>query len=738
MKNASRKILLILLTFIFCLSASGLLACAPCEHKYNGGELITAATATEEGRIAYTCTLCKNKKEEAVPAGTKLLTRKEAEEALVSVAWAYFAKGTKMQYDSVALSKISHWFGGISRLTRYESPEYGTSDTSIYSVCSTYTCDVYLEALGRKVWEADYGPNSITTQWLFLAADNQVESNYKTSEGLDPVTEKDRDTAIVRWVDYAKYKIANPTDLPHADRMGTFSSSSFTDWYKDGKLQFNKTNDGYGYVLDGKTITSQEAKGLVSQFVRKQVDGKYVNVRPGDMLVNEDHAEIYIGNGYVLDCAGIKYDIENGLDKVETKGSVSRLHTVESVVANAKNVLTIIRPLDFYMTDCDGNPDNDVMTYDGKPLSITDATYSRMDYEMMDIDRTVEASPYGSVVSGDTVTYSVKVTNKSNTSLYTTWKQVTDSDFYGKDYENLKITEAIPTGTEFVSASEGYSLKDGVLSWAVDIPASETVEVTYTVKVTADAGTTITNGGGYVANVPSNTLKNKVVKAKLNNDNKTALLELGESNASEWMDKYGTDLDFAEGIYKEMGINLELPKVADIIENVFTPTLFNGFPSSRHYLEDLDLNAVMFTLKNEVSSDYQAVRNMLVENYWGGYRFYGANYDKLKNDIANFDYTADMDTTVKDLSFNNLEVGDILVFATAKDRGDTTMTHETGLTRVFVYAGDKTLLEMNSTIGGVVVLNKSAEEVIISTFKNTNDLFFLLRPSQVIDLSNNA
>lgn len=738
MKKASRKILLILLTLIFCLSASVHLACAPCEHKFNGGELITPATANDDGKIKYTCTLCGNKKEEVVPAGTKLLTRKEAEDALVSVAWAYLAKGTKLQYDSAALSKVSHWYGGNSRITRYKSPEYGTSDTTIYSVCSTYTCDVYLEALGRRVWEADYGPNSITTQWLFLAADNQVENNYKTSEGLDPITEKDKDTAILRWVDYEKYKVDNPTDLPHADRMGTFNSSSFTDWHKDGKLQFKKTADGYEYVLDGKAITSQEAKGLASQYLREQVDGKYVNIRPGDMLVNEDHAEIYVGNGYVLDCAGAKYDIEKGTDKVESKGSVSRLHTVESVVASAKNVLTIIRPLDFYMTDCDGNPDNDVMTYDGKPLSIPDATYSRMNYEMMDIDRTVDVSPYGSVVNGDNVTYSVKITNKSNTFLYTTWKQVTENDFYGKDYENVKIAEAIPTGTEFVSASEGYTLKDGVLSWTVDIPASDTVEVTYTVKVTADAGTTIVNDGGYVADIPSNTLENKVVKAKLSDANQSILLGLEESNVNEWVNKYGTDLDFAEGIYKEMGINLELPKVSDIIKNVFTPTLFNGFPSSRHYLEDLDLNAVMFTFNDEVSSDYLSIKNMLVENYWGGYRFYGADYDKLKNDIANFDYTTDMDNCVKDLSFNNLEIGDILVFATAKDRGDTTMTHETGLTRVFVYAGSKTLLEMNSSSGGTVYSGISAEEVIVSTFKDTNDLFFVLRPSQSIDLSTNA
>ncbi len=90
------------------------------------------------------------------------------------------------------------------------------------------------------------------------------------------------------------------------------------------------------------------------------------------------------------------------------------------------------------------------------------------------------------------------------------------------------------------------------------------------------------------------------------------------------------------------------------------------------------------------------------------------------------------------MSFNNLEIGDILVFATAKDRGDTTMTHETGLTRVLLYTGSGTLLEINSTSGGAILSGKSAEEVLISTFKDTNDLFFLLHPSQVINLRNNT
>ena len=106
------------------------------KHEWNDGELTVPSSESTEGTIRYTCKICMETKNEIIPAGTEIITRADIENALVSVAWAYYMKGTKIQYDSESLSQIGGHYGGICRHTRDASPEFGTSDTSIYSVCT--------------------------------------------------------------------------------------------------------------------------------------------------------------------------------------------------------------------------------------------------------------------------------------------------------------------------------------------------------------------------------------------------------------------------------------------------------------------------------------------------------------------------------------------------------------------------------------------------------------------------
>ena len=142
-----------------------------CTHPWNSGELTKAATAAKAGTITYTCTLCGEKKTEKVEAGTTVITRADIEDALVATAWAYFVKGTNMQYDSAYLSAIGGHYGGTSRHTNEVAPEYGTSDTTIFSVCTGFTHKVYLQTINRALCERQYTPNPGYTQqaqWLPL------------------------------------------------------------------------------------------------------------------------------------------------------------------------------------------------------------------------------------------------------------------------------------------------------------------------------------------------------------------------------------------------------------------------------------------------------------------------------------------------------------------------------------------------------------------------------------------
>ena len=161
-------------------------------HDWNDGELIVPVTESESGTARYTCKECFATVDEAIAAGTEIFTRADIEEALVSVAWAYYVKGTKIQYDSNSITKIGGHYGGICRFTRDVSPEFGTSDTTIYSVCTGVPAKIYLEAIGRRIWETKYTPNGVVTMWFWVAADNQSEEGfrdyYKTQK--DPILRK--------------------------------------------------------------------------------------------------------------------------------------------------------------------------------------------------------------------------------------------------------------------------------------------------------------------------------------------------------------------------------------------------------------------------------------------------------------------------------------------------------------------------------------------------------------------
>ena len=63
---------------------------------------------------------------------------------------------------------------------------------------------------------------------------------------------------------------------------------------------------------------------------------------------------------------------------------------------------------------------------------------------------------------------------------------------------------------------------------------------------------------------------------------------------------------------------------------------------------------------------------------------------------------------------------------------------ETGSTRILVYAGNETFLEMNSEGIAALYSGEDAEKILSSSFKSTNDLFFLLRPSEAVELSSNG
>ena len=247
--------------------------------------------------------------------------------------------------------------------------------------------------------------------------------------------------------------------------------------------------------------------------------------------------------------------------------------------------------------------------------------------------------------------------------------------------------------------------------------------------VTAECGEIITSDGGFVASIPSNSISNRVGGAKLTGEQLAILKEIAEGGA-EALTSYGTDLQFATDIFAELGITLDLPTVSELVENLFSKEYFERLEALSCFYSDKTSPIVMYTPDKEVSEEYKTVASMLVDGYYGGRRIYAFD-EKLIDEVGltGLDFSK-MNNTIIEFKLDYLEVGDILVYATAQDREATNLSYEMAAASVMIYAGDGMLLEMN--LDGTAKVYSGNETVarLVYAYKNTNDIFFLLRPTQ--------
>ena len=327
------------------------------------------------------------------------ITRADMETALVEVAWDYYLKGGKVQYDSTELTTrgdvgseepMSKAYGGTWRTNTFSTLEDATSDSTLFSVCSDYCWKVYYEALGYPI--LGHRVNAVT-------------------RGLFMNTEYPQDMLVARWWD-----------------------------------------DGYEFDERWADFGNAGAERTPAETLLEMITNYDTYLRPGDILVahgngGHQHAMLYVGDGKILHCGGGKFSLSTGSDEVEENGAI-HLATVEGAFLNGTeqggffqlkdaiadtNVngawFVIVRPLDVLtLDDVDADAANDKLDVDnvldtGKlkyelanndlspvpttGFTITESTYSRLQFPGMDIDRTVSVKNYGTVVKGGQLTYTI-------------------------------------------------------------------------------------------------------------------------------------------------------------------------------------------------------------------------------------------------------------------------------------------------------------------------------------------
>ncbi|MBQ3289902.1 MAG: hypothetical protein IJH50_10865 [Kiritimatiellae bacterium] len=235
-------------------------------------------------------------------------------------------------------------------------------------------------------------------------------------------------------------------------------------------------------------------------------------LEPGDVLVYSNikqdpktgqvdgggHALMYVGDvagdGHpmVMHSGGAKYQFENGgYDQVEKSGTI-RLDDFDACFFHGPSMTTHTKIMAFRPLD---------LPAEKYPLS--ESAKARYLHPRLRIDRCVDVGPYGSVVTGGELNYSITLQN------------------FSKVPYTVPVSEKVPEGCALVSytalpfANNQLSTHNSRLNWDVPLAPGEKRTLKWCVKVTAPAGSKVVATGGTAADIPSNTLVTEVVPRRI-------------------------------------------------------------------------------------------------------------------------------------------------------------------------------------------------------------------------------
>ena len=109
----------------------------------------------------------------------------EVQQALNETALAYFYKGANIQYDSTNITAqgAGRSTCGESRMNN-EAPEFASPDHTVYSVCSDYCYNIYLDTLGYELMSTPR--KSITNPMSSLpVTDPQIIYKWRGGDGVE-------------------------------------------------------------------------------------------------------------------------------------------------------------------------------------------------------------------------------------------------------------------------------------------------------------------------------------------------------------------------------------------------------------------------------------------------------------------------------------------------------------------------------------------------------------------------
>lgn len=540
------------------------------------------------------------------------LENEQIKKALQENSYAYYRKEKYIQYDN-------------SRRTYNILPEDITSQRVAFSECSAFIYMVYYHTLGIEL-------PSITNEMMAYA-----KYLYETSklENIDSINK-----GIISYYDnFANEKFNN---IPINSTSSAIGRATFK------KNALEKLDIGDIIVYSTGTVGhALIVYDIVYDDNGSPIDALLLNSTTTDW--ETDTTKLYRGLSYT-NAPNKGYSIGNTVIYQPTginEGTI-QMTTLTQAIYTARNdkYFTIIRPLltnengdytgKYYKGTCigSGNVANYEVSVSLEDYNLNETTKSRLKYQGIEIEKTVDIFNNSVVGLGDELTYSIKITNNSD-----------------KAYEDLKIVENISENITVIDYNNGIQ-NENTLTWDIYLDSKTTTTISYKVKVNKNydnLGKVITSTGT-VGNINSGTIKN-YVSYNLNNKEKENLVK----EYNKLKEKYN-GIDLINKVYENaFGINLELSK----FEFSKMLTLKNTYYQENSIILNKDYEYSKYILNNYY--------NALYKNSLGDYliRYYeNVNWNNKNRDIrADYIYP------------ETLQTGDILIY----NNKDDYITNENGL-----------------------------------------------------------
>ena len=252
--------------------------------------------------------------------------------------------------------------------------------------------------------------------------------------------------------------------------------------------------------------------------------------------------------------------------------------------------------------------------------SITSDATNRIKYKNLVINKTISPKETHNVLLNDTITYKIVLNNKSTSKI-----------------EGIKITDTIPTGTTFVSATDG----DSKLNWNLSLDANKEKEIIIKVKVKNDKtliGKELAFNNTTVGDIKINGYSLKVNKSLPAESTKKTINDLVSKNInSNIIHTIYNSLDSKNVTYKDK-------TVESIISDYFQKEeLTEGIHSSNcivanseYYVTSCitDPDKSKYTLKSTFASGFTPV---IIKELTGGYNTIIPSDNRIyRPQLANF------------------------------------------------------------------------------------------------------